>query len=273
MSLATLDSGEVRLTDEIRRRAAKRTKTRKRFLVVSLAVLLVVGAALGVSFLGSTGTTSISISSPNATESNFVVTSGVAPEPLVHGTGTPATTFSPPSWSPVAGAAGSVTTPGDLAFFNASAVSDGLDVSAYITNLPALQSDYSSFALPVQVWYLATVLTGTSTTSPATLGPPATSSSTCSAVTTTADATTSDCVWEPADGSVPSDANAGSVKAPDVLSTSTYITNDSGSLQLNLTQPGYYELTMEKGGSFYCTSTTSTNGALGPEFFYTATAY
>lgn len=275
MSLATLNVDELRLSQEIRRRADKRAKTRKRFLVASLAVLLVVGAGLGVSFLGSTGATTLTINgNTNASASNFVYTSGSStapPEQLVEST---TTTFQPASWSPVAGSAGSVTTAGDLAFFDASAVSDGMDVSAYITNLSALQSDYSSFALPVQVWYLASVTTAASTSTSPVLGAPATA---CAAVTTAANATTAqsssgpgDCVWELADGSVPSDGATGSTAGPNVLPSSSYITNDSGSLQLNLPQPGFYELTMATGGSYYC---TSTSGTLGPNFFYTATAY
>lgn len=267
MSLATLNVDELRLSEEIRRRADKRAKTRKRFLVASLAVLLVVGAGLGVSFLGSTGATTISITgNTNASASNFVYTAGTAPQTLVESKST--TVFQAASWSPVAGSAGSVTTAGDLAFFDASGVSDGMDVSAYITNLAGLQSSYSSFALPVQVWYLASVTTAASGGTNAVLGAPAT---TCTTVTTSPLATaTTDCVWELADGAVPSDGASGSVAGPNVLSSSSYITNDSGSLQLTLPQPGFYELTMATGGSYYC---TSTSGNLGPNFFYTATAY
>lgn len=134
---------------------------RKRFLALGAAGLAVLGVSLGVSFAGDTGTTSLSVSGGN---SSFVF-------PVANGNAVPAAVTSlkytqasginashvftaavTPSWQPVAGSAGSVTTAGDLALIDATTVANAVVLNMYVTNLSALQQDYSSYALPINVY-------------------------------------------------------------------------------------------------------------------------
>jgi hypothetical protein len=137
-------------------------KRRKRFLAVGVAGLAVLAAALGISFAGDTGTASISVSSAS---NSFVF-------PVADGASLPAnvntlkyttavntgahtiTTAVLPTWVPSTNTAGSVTTAGDLALIDGtlSGIANALTVNVYITNLAALQLDYSSFALPFNVY-------------------------------------------------------------------------------------------------------------------------
>ena len=159
----------------------------------------------------------------------------------VYGTGSSnGVTLKSPAWSPIPESAGSVTTPGDLALIDANHA-NGLHLSVFVTNLSQLQRDYSSFALPVGVYYLGT------TPSPG--ASPYRGSSACNIGT---------CSWQLANG-------AGS--APDVSSTLSYLTSDTGMVSFNL-PPGYYDVTLQAGGSFYCTTTAA--GALSPSFFISA---
>ncbi|HLI16368.1 MAG TPA: hypothetical protein VKV23_09995 [Acidimicrobiales bacterium] len=235
----------------------RRSALRRRFLALGVAVLAVLGASMGVSFLGATGTTQLSVSA-GSSSTNYVF-------PAVAGanaTAVPANVTSTkyggsvgsggsvtaqlPSWSPVANTAGSVTTPGDLAIIDATSVTDGLLVDVYVTNLAALQSDYSSFAFPVNVYYASTSGAG-------------------SAPLTGACSATAGCNWQPANGT-------GS--APNVLTSVTYLTNDSGVVSFNLPPGAYYDITMETGGAYYCTATTSSaTASLSPAFYFTAQAY
>lgn len=141
--------------------------------MVSLAGLAVLGATMSVSFLGSTGTSTTTV---NAASSAFVypITSGAALPcavtsleytpaiAITAGTGsncattpTKVTTATTPSWSPTALAAGSVTTAGDIGLIDATIAANGVIVSLYITNLALLQTDYSSFAFPVNIYSAA----------------------------------------------------------------------------------------------------------------------
>ncbi|HVH50946.1 MAG TPA: hypothetical protein VM690_02285, partial [Gaiellaceae bacterium] len=62
------------------------------------------------------------------------------------------TTATLPGWTPVAGSAGSVTTAGDLGLIDATTVANAIILNLYITNLSALQQDYSSYSMPVNVY-------------------------------------------------------------------------------------------------------------------------
>jgi len=133
---------------------------RRRFLMVSIAGLAVLAASLGVSFAGDTGTTSLAVSGGS---SNFVF-------PVANGNALPAavtslkytsavnttthtiTTAVTPTWAPIAGSAGSVTTAGDLGLIDATTVANAIILNLYITNLAALQQDYSSYSLPINVY-------------------------------------------------------------------------------------------------------------------------
>jgi len=216
------------------------TSTRRRVLTLSVASLFLMGASLTTSTLGDTGTTSATVA---AAQSDFVfqiVNSVTLPTGVTSLENTATSDFTTntttiahaivPSWSPTAQSAGSVTTPGDLALINAAIAANGIVVSMYVTNLPNLQQDYSSFALPVDVW-----------------------DSTC---------TTSCTTW---------------TQDTAVISTlPEYLTSTSGFLTFNLPAGTnlYYDITIDTGGSFYCTSTsTAGTASLSPTFYFTAEPY
>jgi hypothetical protein len=208
-------------------------KRKRRFLLITIPGLAVVAVAMGVSFLGNTGTTSASVSSASA---NFVfpvantnsLPAGVdklkyTTSVTSHTIGTAVT----PSWAPVAQSAGSVTTAGDLALIDGTIASNGVTVSLYVTNLAGLQQDYSSMALPVNVYE-----------SPCTAG---------------------SCTW---------------TQSSVVANPPTYLTATSGFLTFNLPAGKYYDITIDAGGSLYCTSTSTANGAtLSPSYYFTAQPY
>jgi hypothetical protein len=198
----------------------------------------VLAAAMSVSFLGATGTTSVTV---RAASSNFVypvANTNTLPSSVnalkytpfgnINQTSHTITTSLLPSWSPTALSAGSVTTAGDLALIDATTASNGINLTVYVTNLSGLQQDYSSFALPVNVY-----------SSPCTSG---------------------SCTWSQA--------------APVIASPPTYLTATGGYLTFNLPAGSYYDITIDTGGSFYCTSTsTSGTAALAPTFYFTTQAY
>jgi hypothetical protein len=211
---------------------------RRRFLVVAIAALVAVGAALGVSFTADTGTTDVTIT-PGTTGSLVYASGATLPTGFTFkksGTGTAGA----PAWSPVAGSAGSVTTPGDLAVIDARTASAGgasnLTVTVYVTNLAALQKDYSSFAWPVRIY------SGTFTAA----GPSTVWSSTYIANTDKSYLTNTGGYLT---FTVPTaaDATAGNVLGVTI--------GDVGSTS---------------SGSFYTTSTTASGGSLSPQFFITA---
>ena len=216
--------------------------THKRGLVITAVSLLVMGASLSTSYLGATGTVSASVT-PASANSSFVypVSSGstvptavtslaVTPHSDMTTAGTVTTAVSP-TWSPNALAAGSVTTAGDLALIDGTIASNGVVVSMYITNLAALQADYSSFALPVTIY----------------------SAPSSSCIST-------GCTW--------------TVDTTATPTTGTYITSTGGFIGFNLPAGSYYDITLNTGGSYYCTATTvSSTAALSPAFYFTAQPY
>ncbi|MHB1252040.1 MAG: hypothetical protein ACYC0I_07925 [Acidimicrobiales bacterium] len=150
-------------------------------------------------------------------------------------------TLQSPDWSPRTESAGSVTTPGDLALVDASGATNGARVSVFVTNLAALQRDYASFVLPVGVYYLAT--------SPDSQASPYLATPSCA---------TGSCSWQLANGEA---------SAPDVTSSLTYLTSGSGVVSFTLPR-GYYDITMQTGGAYYCIATTP--ASLSPSFFISA---
>ncbi len=216
--------------------ALRRSSRRRRYLAVTIPGLAVLAVAMGVSFLGNTGTTSASV---NAASSNFVF-------PVANSNSVPAavdklkytgsggingshviTAAVFPTWSPTAQSAGSVTTAGDVALIDGTIASNGITVSMYVTNLAGLQQDYNSLALPVNIY-----------------------ESTCS----------SGCTW----------AQSSAV----IASPPTYLTATTGYLVFNLPAGKYYDIALDTGGSFYCTSTsTSGTATLSPSYYFTADPY
>lgn len=210
-------------------------KQRKRFVAIAVAGLAILGAALGVSFAGESGTATLSVSGGN---SNFVypVSSGAAlPAAVdalkyttsVDAPGNTITTAVTPSWSPIAGSAGSVTTAGDLAVIDATTVANAIVLNFYITNLAALQQNYSSYVLPVNVY-------------------------SCASACTSAGAWTQDTAV--------------------IASPPSYLTNSAGVVTLKLPTGKYYDVALDTGGAFYTISTTASGGALAPSFYFVATA-
>jgi hypothetical protein len=196
------------------------------------------------SYLAATGTVSTSVTGTSASDFVYPVASTSSSLPsavtaLEYSTGITTTTtgtnigtLQTPSWSPVQYSAGSVTTAGDLALIDAGAAPNGVNVTVYVTNLAALQEDYSSFALPIGVYSYV---------------PPSGSGSTPSWTLDTA-------------------------VVGGTIATATYLTSTSGYLTFNLpSSTAYYDITIDSGGSYYCTSTTA--GSLAPTFFITAQPY
>jgi hypothetical protein len=165
---------------------AQSRRRKHRMLAVGVAALSVVGMTMGVSFLDSSGVTTIGIT---AGSTNLVVplsgsttlpagatplttTAFSGPAALLGCTGTlveAATTTATsgynctnatsstvtavsPSWSPPSSGAGTVTTSGDLAIVNATTAQNYVTLNVYITNLSPLLIDYSAFALPLNVY-------------------------------------------------------------------------------------------------------------------------
>jgi len=142
---------------------------RRRFLVIAIAGLTILLSTMTVSYLGSTGTTTATVNAkssafiypiasgnslPNAVTSLEYTAGGAN---ITAGTGSNTgsnviTTATVPSWSPNQLSAGSVTTAGDIALIDGTISTGGVEVSLYIINLAALQSDYSSFAFPIDVY-------------------------------------------------------------------------------------------------------------------------
>lgn len=215
-------------------------KRRRRFLLVSIPALAVLAVALGVSFADDAGTSTLNVSSSS---NNFVfpVISGTTGVPAAvtalkyTGTsGIAANAFTAsvirPTWTPVTGSAGEITTAGDLVLVDATAGTLGtataLTVTIYITNLAGLQQAYSSFAFPIRIWKCA---------------------ATCS----------SNAAWsEVADDAV-------------ISPRPSYLANTDGFIQFRLPVGFYYDIAFDLGGSFYTISTT-TAANLSPQFFFTA---
>ena len=210
---------------------------RKRFLMVSVAMLAVLGIGLGVSFAATTGSTAVSVSG-GSTQWVFPVSNGASLPAAVDAlkytapgainpTANSVTTADNPAWTPVQDSAGTLssTNAGDLAVIDATSQSQLF--SMYVTDLHELQRAYSSYAWVVNVWKCA------------------------SDCTTTGAWTQAGTDVVPAGGSI--------------------LTNTDGFLQFPMTSGFYYVVTMDAGGSFYAYNTTSGDD-MGPEFFFTSRA-
>lgn len=217
--------------------------------MVSVAGLAVLGPILGISFLGDTGTATATISS--ATNfSNLVypvgtssaMPTGLGTAVLADGTtvassavGTPTL----PSWAPAANSSGQVTTPGDLSVVNTVGLTGSVILNIYITNVSALQIDYSSFALPVTVYSCA---------------------STC----------TSEAAWAMVSNSTVPGANGTYLTNTD---PEISLNLPAGTLYYDVTiGSSANNGPSVAGGSYYCISTTATGGSLAPSFYFSTQA-
>ena len=209
---------------------------RRRFLMVSVAMLGVLGIALGVSFAGTTGTTGPSVSGGSTSWVFPVANTKAVPAGVLDlkyttaitdnlsGTETIGTAVLP-NWTPIQDAAGTVTTAGDLAVIDAQGQS--LLVSMYVTNLHLLQQAYTSYAFDVNVYKCA------------------------SACTTQA-------AWTEATTVIP---------ATDTV----LLTNTEGFLQFEMPSGFYYVITIDTGGTFFAYNTSSSPN-LSPAYFFSAQA-
>lgn len=259
------------MTDSGMTTSARRFRSRRRrFLLVATAALAAVGIAMGVSFTADTGTASISVSAGTSNPLVFPVAGGASlpsgatwgsgvseTGALKYGTKAETTTIDAsanhdvflPAWSPVAGAAGSIPSasgtpgtnylgPGDLFVIDGRTASAGganyITVNVYITNLSDMQSAYSSFAWPIDLYYTtaSTILTAS---------------------------------WNPVTPGNPTNAT--------ITASNFFLTNTGGYLSYYLPTGAnlFYEVAMDTGGSYF-TVNTGTPSDLGPNFFVTAQA-
>ena len=235
---------------------------RRRFLMVSVAVLAVLGMALGVSFMADSGATEVGVTSaasdfvfpiangsdlPNGVDmlpytgndealgapgdggASDTNTNGTVANPLVSAN-TAVTTADLPSWTPIANSGGTVGSGGDLALIDATDLgnSPAITVSMYITNVEALQRMYSSYAFDVEVWQAT--------------------EATCEAAGTTS------CDWD---------------HSSLTSSSQTFLTHTDAFLTFSMVEGFYYAITMDDGGSLYCISTSASGGSLSPSFYFT----
>ncbi|HKI93541.1 MAG TPA: hypothetical protein VJ986_14660 [Gaiellaceae bacterium] len=267
---------------------ARSRSRRKRFLLVGTAALAAIGVAMGVSFLDSSGTASLAISGTSSTlvyplsyvndssttalpTTNPLTTTAFSGQSTLTGCGTGAlnsdsstsgytTCTSPtntinnnaiknPSWSPVAGSAGTVTTAGDLALVDATSASNYVTVNMYLTNLSALAIDYSSFAFPINVYKTTCDADGN-----------------CSAWT---EALTTPYYTYMTDtsGALTFNLAAGANTYYDIVMEGT---NHTASAPANA--PTGSPIPVSIGGSFYTTQTSLNPGSLSPSFYFTATS-
>jgi hypothetical protein len=216
---------------------AKANVRRRRFLMLGVATLAVLGTILGISFTADTGSTSVSVTGgagagklvyPISGASGSTMPSALNTHTLQNGTVVASGTTSSnslPSWTPAAGVPGSVTTHGDLAVIDGTTTSAGgattVQLTIYVTNLGDLGGDYTSWAFPISVW---------STTN-------------------------------------------GGLSWTQVAASSQYITHTLGFLSYSLPTGGstYFDVVMDTGGSFYTVSTSTASGhSLSPNFYFTA---
>lgn len=233
--------GEVASTNTL---GARPSRLRRRFMVMAIVALAALAVALGVSFTADTGTTTVSVTA--GTTSSLVYSASATLTGGLTFKVSAGTTATSPSWTPVAGSAGSVTSKGDIALIDARTASAGgaanLTVTIYVTNLAALQKTYSSFAWPIRLY-----------SGKFTAGSPGTTDWSSAAIVANSD--------------------------------TTYLTNTGGFLSFTVptegdaTQGNLIEVqlggdTAGDGGSFYttCTDTSGTcsGGSLSPTFFVTA---
>lgn len=217
--------------------------TRKRFLIVSVAVLALFGTTLGISFTADTGVTTITAAGiggalPLIWSANYgspgnlpAAVTGVGAAGWKYGTGTPSTPTTPGWPTVVAGQAGSISANGDIATIDATDVTSGfLLVTIYITNMKALALTYNSYSLPIRI-YSGTRSSGNLT-------------------------------WV---GSAFVDSNS-------INTANTYLTNNQGYETFKLATGGfqYYAITLDIGGSYYPYQTGASGAATTPVFYITA---
>lgn len=140
--------------------SSRRARARRRRLAfVAAAALAVVAAALGISFTADTAVNQAT-ASPLTTAKLVYTPADTLPtgfafrvSTITNGDPTVAT---PATLTPVAGAAGTVTSKGDIALVDARSSSTGNQgherITVYLANLKQLQAVYSQFTFPIRVY-------------------------------------------------------------------------------------------------------------------------
>lgn len=227
-------------------------KVRRRVLISGIAALAVLGPFLGVSFLANSGTISATVKASGSSGSMVYSScpagvSGVYTSPTTVCSSSSSTSLVTPSWSPSAGSAGSVTSGGDIAMVDASGQSAPVVLNVYITDLQGLNEDYSSFALPIDVYQCS-----------ATGGA-------CSTVGTASGDWIPVTTWDSAS-----------------FTAVPFLTSSSGFFSISLPAGDWYDVAIDgtnvsssvtgsSTGMYYCISTGTTAPAtLSPSFFVTA---
>lgn len=253
-------------------------RRKRRFLIVGVAFLMMLGVTMGVSFLDNSGTTAVAISAAPSTAvwplggtSTALPSGSGAADPLrsTAFSGTTTTLCSPavtnatyclpsvvsPAWS---GSTGTyqVSSAGDLAIVDGSTATNYVTVNVYITNLAALLVDYSSFAFPINVY-----------------------TTTCSSTACSAWTADSTAVSQTNFGSYLTDtqpeltftlqAGAG-VYYDIVMEGANHFYNGTTVSPAGAPQTGPGSTTTGVGGALVITQTSGTNGSLSPNFFFTA---
>jgi hypothetical protein len=229
-------------------------RMRKRFLIVSVAALAVLGTSLGVSFTADTGVTQITATTPGSDlplvwSANYTIGAGNGGLPAAitgsagtgwkYGTNVGGVSSKPtaPGWGTVTtNVAGTVATSGDITVIDATtATSTNLLVTVYITNMHELSQTYNSYAMPIRVY------SGVSATL------------------------------------TPAIINWGLTPTPitdvNLLNTAnSYLTNNAGYETFKLvTGPNqYYEITLDTGGSYFPYQATPNGVSNTPALYITA---
>ena len=220
---------------------------RRKFLIISLTALTVLGASMGVSFTADTGVTQITAAStggalPLIWSASYgtagglpVAVTGAATAGWKYGTaGTGAQSVpTAPGWPVVvAGQAGNVTTAGDVATIDATDTSATyLLLTIYITNMKPLALTYNSYSLPIRIYGATAFSSGAVTWSATPL-----------------------------------------VDANSINTANTYLTNNQGyeTFKLPTGAGKYYSVTLDAGGSYYPYQTGASGAATTPALYITA---
>jgi hypothetical protein len=235
--------------ENLRKEQAGRGSWRRVYLAVSMLVLVLLALHSTVSFLasdaGATGTSAhaaqLYVLSPGQAVSlrTTTMTSTVFGRRT---NGVDSVIASGASWTPSAQSPGSVAVPGDLALVNGLSTSSPIRVVVHITNLAALASDYSSFVLPLAVFYSAT---GGAGSAPNRLP-----------------CAQSGCDWRAASG-----VHAAPRTEPTGVAD---LTDGDGRASFVLPAGADYEIAIPVGGSYYCVATrVSADASLSPSFLVT----
>lgn len=219
------------------------TTLRKKFLLVSVAALAILGSSMGVSFTADTGVTQITAASTggalplvwSATYGTVgglpVAVTGAATAGWKYGTGTPSMPTTPGWPVVVAGQAGSVSSSGDIAVIDATDTSATyLLVTVYITNMRPLALTYNSYSLPIRIY--GGIASG---------------------------------------GAIPWGASP-VVDSNGIDLAATYLTNTQGfeTFKLPTGAGQYYAITLDAGGSYYPYQTGASGSATTPALYTTA---